>query len=211
MAGDNGRHPPPVGGEPEPSRPERAEAAAAERQAVGGVPTIAALVDDHHEAVYRYAYRLTGSVPDAEDLAQHVFLTAQQKIGQLRRPDSPRAWLLTMVRNQFIKELKRRRPKAEADLRVDLSRQAEQELESPIDRERLQQVIDALPEPFRVVLLMFYFEETSYREMAEALDLPIGTIMSRLARAKSRMRNDLLAHDTDVYGDKIPQTVPADE
>ena len=54
---------------------------------------IARLVAEHHAAVYRYAYRLSGSVPDGEDLTQEVFLTAQQKLGQLRDPARARSWL----------------------------------------------------------------------------------------------------------------------
>ncbi len=57
-----------------------------------------------------------------------------------------------------------------------------------IDQERLQRALDQLPTPYRVVLVMFYFEDCSYRQIAERLDLPIGTVMSRLARAKGHLR-----------------------
>ena len=63
---------------------------------------IAGLVADHHQAVYTYAYRLAGSVPEAEDLTQQVFLVAQQKLGQLRKAGSARSWLFTILRNHFV-------------------------------------------------------------------------------------------------------------
>ena len=61
------------------------------------------------------------------------------------------------------------------------------------DPERLQNALDQLPSRFKVVVLMFYFEECSYREIAEQLELPIGTVMSRLSRAKGHLRDAVLA------------------
>ena len=61
------------------------------------------LIDDHLDAVYRYAYRLTGSVHDAEDLTQQVFLLAQERLDQLREADRARGWLFTILRNSFLK------------------------------------------------------------------------------------------------------------
>ncbi len=153
---------------------------------------VARLVDEHLQAVYAYAYRLSGSVPDAEDLTQQAFLVAQQKLGQLRKAKSARSWLFTILRNAFLKMRQRRRPVAAVVLQLDIDTlPAETPEEELIDRQRLQAAVDELPEMFRVVLLMFYFEECSYREIAERLELPIGTVMSRLARAKGHLRSKL--------------------
>ncbi len=153
---------------------------------------IAQLVSEHHQAVYRYAYRLTGSVADAEDLSQQVFLAAQQKLAQLRQVESAGSWLLAMLRNAFLKSRHKRRPTLAANLELNLDNiPAEIPGDEAIDRQQLQAAIDALPAGYRVVLLMFYFEDRSYREIAAALDLPIGTVMSRLARAKSHLRSRL--------------------
>src|ERR1017187_2882277 len=70
---------------------------------------ITQLVAEHHQAVYRYAFRLTGSICDAEDLTQQVFLVAQQKLGQLRTVELARNWLFTMLRNLFLKSHRRKR------------------------------------------------------------------------------------------------------
>ena len=159
---------------------------------------IAQLVAEHHLAVYRYAFRLTGAAYDAEDLSQQAFLAAQEKLGQLRNGECARAWLLTMLRNLFLKS-RRRRMVLPGDFNVDLAGiPAALPDDSDIDRERLQQALDELPPDYRVVVLMFYFEDCSYRQIAEQLRLPIGTVMSRLARAKAHLRRKLFAAEVSA-------------
>jgi len=168
---------------------------------------VAQLVAEHHPAVYRYAYRLSGSVHDAEDLTQHVFLIAQQKLGQLRRVESAQGWLFAILRNCFLKARQRQRPVPAANLQLDIETvPAEIPRDGEIDRERLQEAIDQLPAPFRVVLVMFYFEECSYRQIAEGLDLPIGTVMSRLARAKRHLRSRLFEPQQPATRKRQPST-----
>ena len=155
---------------------------------------IAQLVAEHHQAVYRYAYRLTGSVPDAEDLCQQVFLIAQQKAGQMRNLQSARKWLYVVLRNRFLKEAARWQPALAGSLEINMDHlPAQVPAGAEIDRQRLQAAIGELPLPYRVVLLMYYFEDCAYREIAEQLNLPIGTVMSRLARAKTHLRARLFA------------------
>ena len=149
---------------------------------------VAQLVAEHHQAVYRYAYRLTGSTQDAEDLAQQVFLVAQRKLGQLRKLDSARKWLFVILRHCFLRDRQRRRPVLAVDLKLNVDSIPADPPGEEIDRDRLQRALDELPEAFRLVLVMFYFEDCSYREIAERLDVPIGTVMSRLARAKGHLR-----------------------
>ncbi|OHB68402.1 MAG: hypothetical protein A2V70_17170 [Planctomycetes bacterium RBG_13_63_9] len=154
------------------------------------------LVAEHYRPVYVYAFRLSGSVPDAEDLTQQVFLVAQQKLGQLRKVESVRAWLFTILRNSYIKSRQRRQPVPAADLRLNIGTIPETTPKpEDIDGERLQRAINQLPDGFRIVLTMFYFEQCSYREIAQQLDLPIGTVMSRLARAKKHLRAVLFEPD----------------
>lgn len=156
---------------------------------------IAQLVADHHQAVYRYAFRLTGAVPDAEDLSQQAFLVANEKLGQLREEGSARSWLFAILRNCFLKQCRKERPTSAADLQINIENIPQEEGDHEIDQERLQQALDSLPAGFRMVIVMFYFEQLSYREMAQALGVPIGTVMSRLARAKGHLRSQLLSKD----------------
>src|SRR5690349_4347787 len=83
-------------------------------------PSIQRLVDEHAEAVYRYEYRLPGTVQDAEDLAQQWFLLAQQRLDQFRHSDRARGWLFTTLRNLFLKTVDRAGPVAATNLGLDL-------------------------------------------------------------------------------------------
>ena len=78
------------------------------------------LIDDHLDAVYRYAYRLTGAVQDAEDLTQQVFLLAQQRLDQLREADRARGWLFTILRNSFLKTVQRTQPVSATSVGLNL-------------------------------------------------------------------------------------------
>lgn len=161
----------------------------------GRIAEIARLVDDHLEAVYRYAYALSGSPSDAEDLVQDAFLVALDKLDQVRNLDCARSWLFVIVRNRFLRSRRRLAPTPATNLQMDLNDVADavQQPDGEIEIEQLRSALAALPEVFRVVLTMFYFENLSYREMAEALGAPIGTVMSRLARAKAHLRAELSA------------------
>jgi RNA polymerase sigma-70 factor (ECF subfamily) len=157
---------------------------------------IGQLIADHHAAVYRYAFRLTGTTCDAEDLTQQTFLAAHVGLAQLREPKNARAWLFTILRNSYTRMQAKRVALPVSRLNIDLDALPEDVSDDlVVDQERLQQAIDDLPDDFKVVLLLFYFEECSYREIAERLSLPTGTVMSRLARAKARLRARLFETD----------------
>jgi RNA polymerase sigma-70 factor (ECF subfamily) len=141
--------------------------------------------------VYRYAVRLCGCPVEAEDLTQQTFLIAQEKRHQLRDPAKARAWLLSIVRSCFLKGLKRMRPLAGSDADICLAEVAAPPPPEEIDGERLAAALAELPPEFRVVVLMFYFEDLSYQAIAAQLGIPIGTVMSRLSRAKAHLRRRL--------------------
>lgn len=161
---------------------------------------VAALVERYHAELYRYAYRLTGSVFDAEDLTQQVFMIAQTRGGQLRDLASAGSWLFTITRNTYLKMSRRRSPVPATSLQLDLNSIPDSADADDIDRERLQAALDELPDEFKIVLLMFYFEGSSYREIAQRLDVPSGTVMSRLSRAKSHLRKKLFESDSRKSG-----------
>lgn len=157
---------------------------------------IGQLVSEHHAAVYRYAFRLTGAVCDAEDLTQQTFLAAHQSLTQLRDPANARAWLFTILRHAYSKLASKRVPLSATPYDIDLEAVPEELPEEPlIDHERLQEALNELPDEFKLVLMLFYFEDCSYREIAERLSVPTGTVMSRLARAKARLRAKLFEPD----------------
>lgn len=159
----------------------------------GSTLTIGQVIERYHEAVYRYAFRLTGRQADAEDLAQQTFLVAQQKLGQLRDATKVDRWLFAVLRSRFAKNRSRRGPVFAGSMEMDMDAMA---VEPPpaddVDRELLARALDELPDDFRLVLVMYYFEDASYKEIAQQLAIPMGTVMSRLARAKQRLREQLV-------------------
>ena len=157
---------------------------------------ITRLVLDHHQEIYAYAYRLCGSVADAEDLTQMVFLTAHEKLEQLRDTAKARGWLYAILRSHFLKQCRKKRPVSAAAIEMNFDELAEP-VDDPvaIDSEHLQNVLAGLPDTHRIVLVMFYFEQCTYQEIAERLEMPMGTVMSRLARAKARLRDQLTSTD----------------
>ena len=154
----------------------------------GSGPDITQLVAEYHRAVYAYAYRLTGSVQDAEDLTQQTFLAAMRKTEQLREADKARSWLFAILRNCFLRDRQRRRPMVAADWAVIMDPAPASQVADLADHDWLQQALEELPESQRIVVTMYYFEECAYREIADQLNIPIGTVMSRLARAKEHLR-----------------------
>ena len=103
--------------------------------------------------------------------------------------------MLAITRNQFLKMYRRRRPVDSSSLEMDVNQVPERIKKEDIDKEQLQAALDEMPEPFRTVLLMFYFEDLSYQEIADSLQLAIGTVMSRLSRAKGQLRYKLLCNE----------------
>jgi len=152
--------------------------------------TIERLVDEHYASLYRYAYRLSGSSADAEDLTQETFCKAQVKLSQLRDPDRSKPWLFSILRNAFLHRARDEQYSVPLD-GIDLAEPLPEPLPA-IDSEQLQFALNELPEVYRTPIILYYFEEFGYREIAEQMDLPIGTVMSRLARAKAHLRTRLL-------------------
>jgi RNA polymerase sigma-70 factor (ECF subfamily) len=151
------------------------------------------LVEDHYGGLYRYAYRLTGSASDAEDLTQETFCQAQLKWSQLRDKARVKGWLFSILRNAYLH--RRRALRHEGLVSLDgVAEPAERTAEPlpEVDPHRLQQALNEMPEEFRTPIVLYYFEEFTYRDIAEHMDVPLGTVMSRLARAKAHLRSRLL-------------------
>ena len=144
-------------------------------------------------SAYGLARWLTRNEHDAEDVVQEAFLRAYRFFPSFRGTD-PRAWLLAIVRNACWTFLRANRlrevPSAleEADEPVDGAASPEEDLVRRADGARVTRALDELIPEFREVLVLREMEELSYREIAEVVDIPIGTVMSRLARARRRLQ-----------------------
>ncbi len=170
------------------------------RQAVpddAAVPISNELVEQHLDAVFAYAFRLTGRSDWAEDLAQQAFLSACLHQQQLRDPNRVRQWLMSIARNAYFNERRQRKPVPASQLDVELVEISQRDERDWFgDEEQVQQALQQLSEEHRLVVLMFYFEDLSYREIADELSLPVGTVMSRLSRAKQHLRRWLATPET---------------
>jgi RNA polymerase sigma factor (sigma-70 family) len=157
------------------------------------------VVMPHIDDAYRLARWLTGNSTDAEDVVQDASLRAFRAIRGFAG-GSARAWVLSIVRNTAYSWLRKNRPAAVVtvdDLEaVELAQANPGDPEAPtqeatlvakVDAEQLRAAIAALPTPFRETLVLRDIEGLDYREIAQATEVPIGTVMSRLARARSRL------------------------
>jgi RNA polymerase sigma-70 factor (ECF subfamily) len=168
----------------------------------------------HLDAAYALARWLTRNQDDAGDVVQEAFLRALRYFGSYRDGD-PKSWLLKIVRHTCYSWLARNRPadvtslEAEAECGNEVaavSIDAETLLESRSDLRRLRVSIMRLPAPLREMLVSREFHELGYREIPEVTGVPIGTVMSRLYRARCR-----LLHEHEVTApapdDAVPPTV----
>lgn len=154
----------------------------------------------HLEFLYNMALRYTSKPYDAEDLVQETMYTAYRQFHQLREVERCRAWLFSILRRHFLREVRQfaRRPllddgsgylkHVEATGADDFSGILEQKL----DKAKMDEALQSLPEKFRTVVILYYMEEMTYQEISDFLDIPIGTVMSRLARGKKQLKGALM-------------------
>lgn len=150
-------------------------------------------------ALYRTAYHLTENAVEAEDLTQETYLRAFRAFGGFRG-DDPRAWLFAILRHAFLDECRRRgrRPVVEKDIgevsaeSAATAPSAEQEALRRLPSEAIDRAFAALPQDWRLIVVLADVEDLSYREIADVMGVPIGTVMSRLHRARKRMQQRLL-------------------
>jgi RNA polymerase sigma-70 factor (ECF subfamily) len=169
-------------------------------------PSIEVLVFEHYQDLYRFAYRLTGVAADAEDLTQETFYRAQEALSRLRHPRRAKAWLFRILRNLYLQD--RRQESARSYLpwtavEEEFSLPAEAVTRS-LQEERLQAALLQIEEIYRTPVILFYFGSFSYQEIAELLDLPPGTVMSRLARGKTALRRLLSGQGMESSSDPLP-------
>ncbi len=148
----------------------------------------------HLDAAYNLARWLTRNDHDAEDVAQEACLRAMRFFDGFRG-GAVRPWLLTIVRNTYLTWLQKSKVKEMTPLEYDVESKAanpEELLLERVDGQALRQALDALPAEYREVLVLRELEELSYKEIAEIAGIPIGTVMSRLARARRRLQESVL-------------------
>lgn len=150
------------------------------------------LVDAHYTALYRFAYSLARNEMDAADLTQQTFYIWAQKGRDLRDAAKAKSWLFTTLYREFLggRRHETRFPK------VPLDQAPDEPAEAPLAAEKIDaaaalSALGKLEENFRAPLTLFYLKQFSYTEIAEVLNVPIGTVMSRLSRGKAQLRQIL--------------------
>jgi len=193
-------------------KPSLRLAASATPDRIGGLDDnarFAHVVMPHIDDAYRLAHWLTGNSTDAEDVVQDASLRAFRAIRGYAG-GSARAWLLSIVRNTAYSWLRKNRPTAVVTVddleavELTLANQAHPDLETPettllaqVDADQLRAAIAALPAPFRETLVLRDIEGLDYREIAQTTEVPIGTVMSRLARGRRRLTEALSGKSHD--------------
>lgn len=156
-----------------------------------GDPDAAAwLVREWHQPVFRFTRRMMGSDEDAHDAAQDTLVKVLRKLDQYDSSRPFSTWVFGIARNTCIDEFRRRKRRAweEPGDIVDPNPTPLQEVAAAKRAERLEQALEQLSPMYREVLLLYHFEHLKYVEISETLDIPIGTVMNRIFRARRKLR-----------------------
>ena len=143
-------------------------------------------VRQHQKLLFGIAYWWTGSRTDAEELTQEAFFQAYRSRSSLRDVEMVKGWLVGILRHCHSQMCRRHKSRGEIAIDEMLDELEDRRTVSP-NALALHQSLSKLDERHRLPVVLFYFQELSYREISEALKLPIGTVMSRLARAREQL------------------------
>ncbi len=151
------------------------------------------LVDAHYQALYRFGFSLAKNPDRAADLVQQTFCIWAEKGHQLKDRSKAKTWLFTTLYREHLGHARRSTRYPEQEL-GDVEHQLpvhEPDAERKMDGRRAVELLGALDETFRAPLTLFYMQQHSYKEIAKILDVPIGTVMSRISRGKEQLRRKM--------------------
>jgi RNA polymerase sigma-70 factor (ECF subfamily) len=152
------------------------------------------LVEDHGAVLFRMAFRMVGDRHEAEDVVQETFRSAWRSRDRYESGRGDRAWLASILRRRVVDRWRRRRPPvvASGPAVLDVGVAAEDPLANELSDE-MQGALDRLPKELRETLLLVVVGELTHQEVANLLEIPLGTVLSRVSRARRRLREFLLA------------------
>jgi RNA polymerase sigma factor (sigma-70 family) len=148
------------------------------------------LVEQFYQGLFRFAMSLTGQESDACDLVQDTFITWAEKGWQLREGPKAKAWLFTTLHRRFLESRRRitRFPQVEINETDPELPSVDAQQASNLDAATVLQLLGRVEEPYRAAVTLFYLEQYSYAEIAEILDIPMGTVKSRIARGLMELK-----------------------
>ena len=155
----------------------------------------------HVSMLYKSAIRMCGSPNDAEDLVQETLYCAIKSFHQLQDPKKSKSWMFSILRNLFLKDIEKTKKRAEIDFDLVCDKLTDRDHpESDFLRTEvkinIQGALGNLDAKLRNALVKYYFDGLSYKEISATLDIPIGTVMSRIARAKVYLKQELLRSES---------------
>jgi len=171
------------------------------RRVTDSPPSFEQIVDAHYQGLHRFALSMCRGEATAQDLVQQTFLQWARKGHALRDASKVKTWLYTTLYREWLGIARREKKHEQVEFEPDLHGAAQNDDagENPrVDGVTLQKALDQLDPSYRAPLVLFYLKELSYREIAESLGIPIGTVMSRLSRAKDQLRAILLRLEQNI-------------
>jgi RNA polymerase sigma-70 factor, ECF subfamily len=160
------------------------------------------LVTRYYRPLFQFAFSLTRQEPEARDLTQQTFLVWGTKGHQLRDASKVKTWLFSTLHHEFLKSRRRqtRFPHYELEQVTDELPVVSPSMVDQMDAATVVEALGQVDDVYQAPLALFYLEEHSYKEIAEILDVPIGTVESRIARGKAQLQKILLNKTTDAKG-----------
>jgi RNA polymerase sigma-70 factor (ECF subfamily) len=173
------------------------------------VPDFEQIVDAYYAALYRFALSLARSEAAAADLTQQTFYLWASRGHQLRDAAKVKSWLFTTLYREFLSLHRREARFPQADLDGETAELPAEggSVADSIDGATAVAALQKIDEVYRAPLTLFYLEEFSYREIAAVLEVPAGTVMSRLSRGKAMLRK-LLIQESDGPRKIVPMELP---
>ncbi|MGB0335340.1 MAG: RNA polymerase sigma factor [Opitutales bacterium] len=148
------------------------------------------IVSAFYQPLYRFGYSLAKNEHEAGDLAQQTFFIYAEKGSSLRDKSKVKSWLFTTLYREFLRRRKKdsRMDHYESEMLEIAGGTVEPQVQRSIDSNLAVEALDEVDKVYRQPLTLFYMKDLSYKEIADVLDVPIGTIMSRLSRGKAQLR-----------------------
>jgi RNA polymerase sigma-70 factor (ECF subfamily) len=163
------------------------------------------ILSTHIDGLFGFAMVLTRNPAEAADLVQETYVRALKAKHSLRPSSNVKSWLFTILRNIWLNQLRHARivpqiieldgHEGAADVAIETSKDPHAQYVTKMEQEKVRDAIQQLPAEFREIILLREYEELPYQEIAVMLGCPAGTVMSRLARARSKLRALLSAND----------------
>ncbi|NBB79535.1 MAG: sigma-70 family RNA polymerase sigma factor [Verrucomicrobia bacterium] len=148
------------------------------------------IVSDYYQPLYRFGYSLAKTEHEAKDLVQQTFCTYAEKGDSVRDSSKIKSWLFTTLYREFISRVRKNKriDHYEPEILEATAGSTESTVRRSTDGSRILESLEKVDTNYRLPLTLFYMKDLSYKEIAETLDLPIGTVMSRLSRGKAQLR-----------------------